>query len=236
MDTTHRKKDWPATLIYQRQIAPGKLQDCTSTIIGDHALITAAHCLFNSGRTVVLLSNKIIDIACIIPLTFSLSACAVSSATRTKTVNCADDVAICHPADGTIVFPLMARERIMVDNKLSIGSTVTILGFGCTQEGEDPPLDLKYGFARIVYVPDGSVQPGNPLKSYIEAEAVGSTAATACAGDSGGAAHSSIDPAKRVIWGIVSRGSVSSGTFFVDLNGDKIRNFFNRPDVHKWLN
>src|SRR5262249_1669196 len=41
-------KDWPATLHFQTLVA-NRLMNCTSTIVGDRALITAAHCIQKDG-------------------------------------------------------------------------------------------------------------------------------------------------------------------------------------------
>jgi hypothetical protein len=211
------QSDWPATLRFESNGAY-----CTSTIVGERVLVTAAHCVQNGSKARVSINGAWRDdITCYHPAQYKGTACIGVTEVK-EIVGCTADIALCLAEK-----PLASAriEAINSDaNESRTGASLIMLGFGCTTEGGGRlSKDLMIGDAEIkaTSVPGASSNPKNTLQEYIITE--GHSAV--CSGDSGGAAYNSEDSAVRKIIGIGSRGNLSTTSYWTNVTDQPIRNF-----------
>jgi len=197
---------WPATLQY---LVQNKF-NCTSTVIGDRVVITAAHCLPQSG----LANIKLFDVS------YKLRCTADP---RYQSSNLTFDVAMCVIDDSQQTFPNNKFHYENLDLRIThvrLGQNLFLLGYGCRQfpvPGGDPApqAGALYGGPSPVF--DLARQPGGHL--------ITKGGAVICPGDSGGAAYAMRDPDTiteyRSIVGLNSEYiDTVSESFITPLSGD----------------
>lgn len=165
-----RKSDpgvWPATFIFQTK----KDSFCTSTAIGDHAILTAAHCLNDGDEGILHIDvNNNISLKCKQHPNFRLYG--------DKTA----DYALC--VTKTPIPSVFRPETINTELSLTNPNRdVTLTGYGCTVQGGS---DKKVG---ALFEGVATVTGGQPPFLVIT-----TGGAATCFGDSGGGAYAQIGP------------------------------------------
>jgi hypothetical protein len=165
-----RKSDpgvWPATFIFQTK----KGSFCTSTAIGSHAILTAAHCLNDGDEGILHIDvNTNISLKCQQHTNFRLYGDNTA------------DYALCVTTDA--IPAVFKPETIGTDSSLTnINRKLTLTGYGCTVQGGG---DKKVGtlFEGVATVTGGQA----PFL------AITTGGAATCFGDSGGGAYAQIGP------------------------------------------
>ncbi len=188
--------DWPMTFVFLDPTGGG----CTSTAVGERAIITAAHCIANNARGSVTVGGHSIATAC----THHPDYRSFPSLTPATEPVVSPDFALC-----SLEHPLPAGLFEHIDTKgqsIAPGNSVHLLGFGCNSVGgHDGSFGVLFeGDARIVSTPTAT--------SYYT-RALGGAAV--CFGDSGGGAFHIGDSAgaRRWLIGINSRGDISKLSF-----------------------
>jgi hypothetical protein len=177
--------DWPAALIFTT--AGG---GCTSTLVSDRVVLTAAHCVEDGSMGKVLIGVQTIDVKC----THNPSYAG----------NYTADYALCllgTPVESEIVFERVNANPGRVQNE----SEVTLLGYGCTTEGgfDEGFGRLFEGEAKVVGRPDGE-------DLYFHTTG----GAALCFGDSGGASYYGGAASDfRAVIAVNSRGDVSKNSY-----------------------
>ncbi|MEQ8739356.1 MAG: trypsin-like serine protease [Hoeflea sp.] len=218
-----KHQDWPSSLHFT---AGGK--NCTSTIIGDKALLSAAHCLSGTNRARVVVANTLIEVVCKLHPGYRTQANCNTASLPQDIVGCTADVAMCRPV-GEAAFPRSAGkfESIKMNGaRIQLADKIVLLGFGCTIAGGPISSDLQFGNATVVQVSSpgaSSVDRYKALEEYVKAMGPG----ISCDGDSGGAVFTD-KAGGRTILGLVSRGNLTSSTFIVDLRDDHILDWIRR--------
>ncbi len=175
-------EEWPAS-VYARMEGAA----CSATLIGDRVLLIASHCVSNDGR-------------------LSFSAHANNYTARCThhpeydRSNFTADWTLClveRPVTGVLF------ESIGADDKLTVGESVTLSGYGCTHSGGNGGNDgiFRIGTAKV---------EGLPFKDDYDVVTEGGAAL--CFGDSGGSAYL-IKGDKRVIFGVNSRGDIHTTSY-----------------------
>lgn len=224
------RAEWPVTV--QFTSAGG---ECTSTLIGDRAVLTAAHCVDNKAKARILFNNAHVTVTCSHHPEYRGKSCLAAKST-TDIVGCTADVALCVPEDKDgkeVRFSLrtFTGDKIKFESinrssqAVKTGSTVTLLGFGCLQKGGPISEILYTGDAAIDSVAEPGASKANPtnvMKEYINALG----GAAVCQGDSGGAAYNTSNLLGRVVIGVNSRGNISSRSYLTSVSDAHILNWF----------
>ncbi len=151
-------------------------EDCTATLVGPRAVLTAAHCVADSSQGTLEVCGNKIDATCDHHPDYQED---VDEADEDWYAKVSPDFALCQ-LDESVEF--ITYETIETDSKkVAIGVNLGLLGFGCGRENHGMVTDfgdLRLGEARIMEIPKPP--------SYF---AVTDSGATLCDGDSGGAAY-----------------------------------------------
>lgn len=210
------KKDWPLTLVF-RSAAGG----CTSTIIGQKVIVTAAHCVDHKSRAHAVLANKLIGLTCYHHRKYRGSTC--NRAWKAEDiVGCTADIALC-VADKAL--PTSVGKFELIKTSLpgpAKESKITLLGYGCTVAGGSMSPDLQIGEAVVEWAstPGASRDPKQTYKEYIKTKG----SAAVCKGDSGGSSYTGTGP-RREIQAVVSRGNMSTDSYLVNILDNQIANW-----------
>ncbi|MEN3347108.1 MAG: hypothetical protein V7632_743 [Bradyrhizobium sp.] len=152
---------WPATLKYYKS---GTFS-CTSTIVGENTIVTAAHCVVDATELTVELDAGTFPVSC----------------TRHPLFNRATleaDIALCYSAKA---FPnTVGFENLDVrSTRVQVGSNLFLLGYGCRDVNAPFDAGQLYGGSAKVFqmapTPTGHVRTKDGV--------------VICPGDSGGAAY-----------------------------------------------
>jgi hypothetical protein len=178
--------DWPASVY-----ASSSVGSCSATVIGDRAVIMAAHCMSDGGK-----------------ITFSAgvnkySAVCAHNPDYQGMPDQTADWALCFVDRPVIGVPF---ENLGVNLVLKMGQTITLTGYGCITIGGGGGNDgiFRVGTATVQALP-GS-------KSH---DIVTLGGAALCYGDSGGSAYVVNADGSRSIAGINSRGNIKDTSYLV---------------------
>lgn len=182
--------EWPATLVFRGVGAT----PCTSTIVGDRVILTAAHCVADGARGIVELRGRSIAVACNQHPDYRTVSVEIPG-WETMAI---PDFSLCAADSSLNGVPF---ERVNRDESLpTLDSTVRLLGFGCNAVGGS---DGGFG---ALYEGDAFVSARPSGQSYFTRTRGG---AAVCFGDSGGGAYHRFGAAggSRTIVGVNSRGN-----------------------------
>lgn len=154
-------KNWPATLKY---LVAGKFT-CTSTIVGEHSVITAAHCLPDGTTARVEIGDKKFNLTCTLHPHFNRDTLEF-------------DVALCFSKDP---FPnTIGYENLDVKvTRVSVGSILFLLGYGCRDVNSQVDFGQLYGGSATVF--QLAPSRGTHIRTH--------DGVVICPGDSGGSAY-----------------------------------------------
>jgi hypothetical protein len=183
--------DWPATFVFKEGGGGG----CTSTLIGERAIITAAHCIDNGATGIIEVADEKLEVICRHHPAYR----KVTGSEPNWEELTSPDFALCLVADK---LPARNFERVDVTGeRIRVGEPIRLLGFGCRQKsGSDGAFGVLYeGKATITQIPQ--------LPSYYTR----TDGAAVCYGDSGGGAYQYKTTSKypRLLVAINSRGDIS---------------------------
>jgi hypothetical protein len=193
--------DWPATFISRTDTPAGSFR-CTATIIGPHAVLTAAHCVDNGATMSVRTTSG------------TISAVCTHHPGYRPTENYRDDIALCL-LNATATLLTGARYERLNSNPsyLGVGRAVRLVGYGCTSAGGAASPYLFAGPASLQSIYDNRL-------------GLGGTGAVLCEGDSGGAAYSEGPGPARVVIGVNStRGYDYSASTLTDIAAPEVAAF-----------
>jgi Trypsin len=190
-----RKADphnWPATFWFT---SLSTKIECTSTVVGPRAVLTAAHCIGDTDEKGKIESGSfVIDITCKSEPNYT---------TDDSSPNTVYDIALCvAEADIPILFG-GSYERIGGNSDVvPVGQDILLLGFGCRQKfGGGPRGELWEGTASRIE---------NKNNNFIMTDG----GASICLGDSGGSAYAVYSSGlRRSIVGVNSRGDFNHISF-----------------------
>jgi hypothetical protein len=174
--------DWPASVYAKMGDAA-----CSATIVGERVLLMASHCMSEGAKV-------------------SFTAHANNYTARCNhhpeyRRNSTADWALClidRPVTG------VPFEVLGVNEKLTIGETVTLTGYGCIRPGGGGGNDgiFRIGDATVQGLPSGSTY-----------DVVTKGGGALCFGDSGGSAYRLHDDGNRFIFGVNSRGDIQTMSY-----------------------
>lgn len=177
---------WPASF-FSSLTDRGQVYNCTATLVGQNALLTAAHCIADGGVVEITHRDRTYSGRCEKP------AGGYPSNLSLDVAMCLLDQAI--PVDGIETLQLAS-------GVVGVGRAILLAGYGCTRIGGASDGVFRIGPAFVKSLP-GQL-PGYPnwLQTYPPTEKPG---AFICPGDSGGAAFlEDLNTQARVIIGVNS--------------------------------
>lgn len=205
---TANVSSWPATLVFRFKKNGGSYA-CTSTVIGPHAVLTAAHCVADDSVGKVTIGSTGYKVTCTVHESYDTT-------TNGKTY----DIALCS-SDEKITLNVGSKryESINVDaGQIVKKKAVTLLGYGCVVKiGDNPGLILYEGQTEIDRISGIDI--------------VTSKNATVCPGDSGGGAYIVESSTRRRVAAINSRvgldanGAMNTTSRLTDLTHSSIAKF-----------
>jgi hypothetical protein len=169
-----RAADWPATFVFTG------IQDkpCTATVVGEHTVLTAAHCVKDGG------SGKLQGRE-----SFRLDCSRHPDYLYPRRPSA--DFALCY-SDGVITG--FRYEKVEISQSIQVGQELFLLGYGCIDITGKKSMGALYGdAAKVIKLPDANlytVTRGGPA---------------ICGGDSGGGAFT-VAKARRLV-GVNSAGN-----------------------------
>jgi Trypsin len=177
--------DYPATFIFRTS------GGCTSTAVGNRAILTAAHCVTNGAKgTITLADGTKAEVVCEHHPEYGVN--------RTK------DFALCVAAKAMGGFPFENVNTSIAFPK--VGDEIRLLGFGCREDGgHDGAFGVLYtGPAKVIRLPKAD-----------DIDTITRGGAAVCFGDSGGGAFVDLTTggAVRSLFAVNSRGDISQYSY-----------------------
>jgi Trypsin len=158
--TRQEAQNWPATLKY---LVSDKFT-CTSTIVGEQTIITAAHCLSDGTTAKVEIGDKNFNLTCTQHPLFNRATLEA-------------DVALCFSKDA---FPKIGYENLDLSiTRTVVGSVLFLLGYGCRDVNAQGEFGQLYGGSATVF------QLGSGAGNHTRTR----DGVVICPGDSGGSAY-----------------------------------------------
>lgn len=217
------RKDWPSTLRFQTLIA-NRLINCTSTIIGNRTIITAAHCIAKNGaRGGAFIGSEVFNLTCSSHPEFRGAGPCLMARSPNQLSGCAADVAICK-SDRPIPDSIGSFETIEAKaDAIQENAGLVLLGFGCTKANGPISDTLQVGQARVIQI--GRIGAPQAIGEYT----IATGGSAICPGDSGGSSFNSADQKSRKVVAINSRGNLTSNSYLVNISDQSIVEF-----LRKW--
>lgn len=176
---------------------------CSGTVVGPHAILTAAHCIDEQGQIENVYSG---------PSFLSFTAqCTVHP--QYLETGSEMDMAICKTEQELDVIPASISK-----NSVKLGQQVLLSGFGCTQSNATGGNDgtLRVGHAIVT-----------ELHQSLFPWFVTTGGSAICFGDSGGPAFKDMEPGetRHVVLGVNSRGDIHTTSLLTPIYSQKSRKF-----------
>jgi hypothetical protein len=188
-------KDWPASMYASMSGAR-----CTATVVGEHVLLIASHCVGNGAKAQFKAAGETFTSVCTHHPKYSGNSTA--------------DWALCL-VDKKV--PALPFESMNSDGSIiKLGEKLMLTGFGCISPGGGGGNDGIYriGEATIVGLPSGN---SNDITTQ--------GGAALCFGDSGGPAFKIMGD-KRVVVSVNSRGDIRTHSYLVATHTEMAQSFF----------
>jgi len=186
---------WPATLILRGGPASG----CTVTVVGDHVVLLAAHCVnAHSAGVIKFRSGQPGSIVCDVHPAYK------EDQQPTVPVNQTKDFSLCLSTRAFEGFPFERIGTSIADGRLH--EQIRLLGYGCTL---DRGVDHKFG---VLFT--GTTKVDQVPTSADDVYTVAKGEGALCYGDSGGGAYADPDVNnRRSLIGVNSKGNFSDTSF-----------------------
>lgn len=245
---------WPGVLLLETQVAAQATQMCTGTLVAPNLVISALHCVAplrdsnfecNPDGTVTQLSPGAGELGAPVAaeevkIRVGLDAAVTDVAAKGRVLVTTSSLNICN---NDLALVLLDREldlpvsRLRLDDALSLGEPLTIVGYGTNAVSGDP---VTRRFVEKIRVSDlgsdvtGNTSTGAPPRTFV-------VGPSACKGDSGGPAFSKTAEGAPVVVGVDSIivgacGSTTSRAIFTRLAPFKkiILNAFEQAGYPAW--
>lgn len=193
-------KDFPASVYSLQPKGSDSYTRCTATVVGDRALLLAAHCVGDGKKALFTINQKKYESVC-------------SHAPDYKQ-NYTADWAMCAVTEQVegIKFESVNVDQLL----LKIGDEILLTGFGCLKStGGGNDGKLRAGEAKIIALPK------TPVNDIVTRGKV-----ALCFGDSGGGSYKVFSKNKRVIVSVNSRGNIEDTSYLSSTSSNSAVYFF----------
>lgn len=210
------KADWPASVY-----ASMGNSRCTATVVGERALLIAAHCVSNGGTASFKAGDRQYSAKCTHAPDYDRAtwdahrtAIMLGQVPAVEVRNSTADWCLCvvsQPVTG------ISYENVNQDpSRHRTGEELTMTGYGCVRPGGGGGNDGTYriGQARITQLPSGSSN-----------DIVTKGGAALCFGDSGGPAFY-VQGQSRWVVSVNSRGNIRDTSYLSSVSTSPARSFF----------
>jgi V8-like Glu-specific endopeptidase len=189
--------------------------NCTATVVGKRALLTAAHCVANGSTAKFDAAGSSYQAKCIHHPEYTTPA-ACSSGPSTSP-SCTADIAMCLV---TADVANIKYEVVQTDpKKITVGMKAVLVGYGCLKPGGTESGVLYVGTSNIDSVSSA------PSPTFDNNFIIFSKPALACPGDSGAGNFDDGSLTTRTVIGVTSRSDARVYTSLVQTSDKRIASF-----------